>query len=194
MTGAILAGGRSSRFGRDKALEPWRGRRLIEWAALALAGCAQRLVVGGTARRYGFLGLPVVPDERPGLGPLAGVAAALARAGCERVALAACDMPALTPEFWGFLASLEADAVVPQGPGGGLEPTAALYSRVCLGPVRAALEAGDLRLSGWLGAVRTVVVPWQELEARFGPGLFLNANRPADLEAAGRDAGPGGLS
>lgn len=187
VTGAILAGGRSSRFGRDKALEPWRGRRLIEWVALALGGCGERIVVGGTAKRYGFLGLEVVPDAIPEAGPLGGLATALDHARFERVALVACDMPALTPEFWVVLASRQAEAVVPEGPDGRLEPTASIFSRACLGPVRAALAAGELRMTGIIERVRAEVVPWTELDERFGPGLFLNANRPADLEVASRN-------
>lgn len=196
ISGAVLAGGRSSRFGRDKALERYGGLSLLEHAARALAGCGERFVVGGSAERYGFLGLPVLPDPAPGMGPLAGLAAALERARFERVAVTACDMPGLSGAFWADLAGLSpADLVIPEGPHG-LEPLAAVYGRACLGPVRAALGASRLKLTGWheellAGGLTVRVVPWASLEPRFGDGLFRNVNRPADLEGLKADR-PGG--
>ena len=196
ISGAVLAGGRSSRFGRDKALEVYGGLSLLERAVRALDGCAERFVVGGTPERYGFLGLPVVPDPAPGLGPLAGLTAALERSLFERVAVTACDMPGLSPAFWAYLAGFEpADLVIPQGPHS-LEPLAAIYGRTCLEPVRAALAASCLKLTGWheeltAGGLTLAIVPWASLEPRFGEGVFRNVNRPADLEAleVGRSGG-----
>ena len=182
VTGAVLAGGRSSRFGRDKALEVVGGATLLERALAALAGCGERLVVGGSDALYGFAGVPVAPDVVPGRGPLGGLETALAVATFPRVALTACDMPGLTPGFWAFLAGLDGEAVVPEGPDGRLEPLAGLYVRSCLDAVRGELGAGHYKLSGaWL-ARRARVVPWAEVCGRFGEGVFRNVNRESDLD------------
>jgi molybdopterin-guanine dinucleotide biosynthesis protein A len=83
--GAVLAGGRSSRFGSDKALALYRGRALIAHAAEALAAQCDAVVIVGRDHR----GLTCIPDwPAPGRGPLGGVAGALRHAlanGFEQV-------------------------------------------------------------------------------------------------------------
>ena len=96
LLGAILAGGRSTRFGSDKALALLDGRPLIEHAIAALAARTEVVIVCG--REWGDW----VPD-RPGpdLGPLGGINAALhaaAARGFDAVLTAPCDVPAL-PEL-----------------------------------------------------------------------------------------------
>src|SRR5688500_7809469 len=94
-SGAVLAGGRSIRMGRDKALLPVGGRALVTIAADALrdAGASEVLVIGGDAVALQDLGLTLVVDRWPGEGPLAGLATALAAAHDEVVAVLACDLP-----------------------------------------------------------------------------------------------------
>ena len=91
--GAVLAGGRASRFGSDKALAHLGGERLIDRAVSTLTRWTDAVVVvGGPDRGY-----PVVRDRpRPGLGPLGGIAGALEAASaraCTSVLTLACDTP-----------------------------------------------------------------------------------------------------
>jgi len=107
--GAVLAGGRSTRFGSDKADALLRGLSLAERAADAIAIFAdETATVGGPARH----GLAVLPDRpRPGLGPLGGVAGALLHArarGLDAVLTIACDTPSLPDGL--------AEALVRRGP------------------------------------------------------------------------------
>lgn len=186
LSGAILAGGRSSRFGRDKALEVWRGKTLLEHAANALEGCAERLIVGGDVTQYGFLGLPVYADPEPDQGSLYGLARALTLAESGRVAVTACDMPLISDAFWSYLAHLEtADVVIPCNPQGQPEPLAAIYSKRCLGAIHTALKAQHLKMTGWFADLDVLEVPWQDLEPHFGVNLFLNVNTPDALSAVG---------
>jgi len=70
ITGVILAGGQSRRFGANKALALLAGRRLIEHPAGVLSGLfAQRLLVTNTPEQYDFLGWPMIADRFPGAGP-----------------------------------------------------------------------------------------------------------------------------
>jgi molybdenum cofactor guanylyltransferase len=183
ISGAVLAGGRSSRFGRDKALELWKGKTLLEHALASLEGCTERFIVGGTSERYGFAGVPVHADLEPHQGSLYGLARALELAQSDRVAVMACDMPRLTHEFWDFMTNLEpAQIVIPENTDGFLEPLAAIYGTSCLPSIQQALEANQLRMTGWHDGLKVRVVPWTELEARFGQNLFRNVNTQADLE------------
>jgi molybdenum cofactor guanylyltransferase len=188
ISGAILAGGRSSRFGRDKALEIWHGKTLLEHVAVALEGCTERFVVGGNLEQYGFLGLPVHSDLEAHQGSLYGLARALKLAKYPRVAIAACDTPNLTRNYWEFMANFsDVDIVIPENTNGFLEPLAAIYSKNCLDHVQLALEAGHLKMTGWFARahgnapLQVRVVQWSELEPLFKTDLFLNANTPHDL-------------
>ena len=183
ISGAVLAGGRSSRFGRDKALELWHGKTLLEHSLNSLEDCTERFVIGGTSERYGFAGVPIYADLEQFQGSLYGLSRALEIALSDRVAVMACDMPGLTREFWDFMTNLEpAQIVIPENTDGFLEPLAAIYDRSCLPAIQTALEANQLRLSGWHANLEVRIVSWTDLEPRFGANLFRNLNTQADLE------------
>ena len=123
LAGVVLAGGASSRFGRDKAGEVWRGRTLLDWSIAALAPwCGTVLVSGHTHSDCES----VADRPHPGLGPLGGLAGAMAAArdrGYARILSLPCDTP-LLPN--GMLASLAAQdaAFVTDCPVIGIWPTA----------------------------------------------------------------------
>lgn len=96
---AVLAGGRSTRMGEDKAFVEVDGRPLVARVAgvLEVAGAAEVYVVGGDAARLAELGLRTVPDDRPGAGPVAATVTALDHARHDRVVVSACDLPDLGP-------------------------------------------------------------------------------------------------
>lgn len=98
LVGAVLCGGRSSRFGTDKALADAGGRPLAAWAVAALrdAGADPVVAVGGSAGTA--LGLPTIADRRPGSGPLAALATVLLWARTGLVLVAPCDLPLLRRE------------------------------------------------------------------------------------------------
>ncbi len=182
LSGAILAGGRSSRFGRDKALEVWQQKTLLEHVAAALEGCQELFVVGGNLERYGFLNLPVHSDLELHQGSLYALARALELSKYPRVAISACDTPNLTRNYWEFMANfLGFDILIAENADGFLEPLAAIYSKNCLEHVNAALKARNLKMTDWFSNLNVRVVKWSELEPHFNSNLFLNANTPTDL-------------
>ena len=90
----ILCGGGSRRMGRDKALLDWDGARAVDRvAALARAAGAQALVTAGAD-----LGLPWIPDDEAGAGPVGGVLAGARALGTTRLLVLAVDAPTLTAE------------------------------------------------------------------------------------------------
>lgn len=103
--GAVLAGGRSRRMGRDKALVRLRdGRPLALVAAQALreAGAEPVVAVGGDRALVAY-GLTVLDDLHPGEGPLGGLITALELAPADVVAVLTCDLPAVTAQEVGAL-------------------------------------------------------------------------------------------
>jgi molybdopterin-guanine dinucleotide biosynthesis protein A len=177
--GAVLAGGRSTRFGRDKCGFRYRGRPLIDRALDALTGAEERWIVGGPRRVRP--GVTWVADDPPGRGALAGVRAALAVTRHDWIALVACDMPFVPAELWPILLRSAAGArlVMPEGPDG-LQPLAAMYHRDLAPEIERGFVAGRRSPRAYLDDHGTVV-PWSELAAVLPPDAFLNANRPEDL-------------
>lgn len=193
---AVLAGGKSSRMGVDKAFVQVRGRPLIEDVLAGLAGLgAEVFIVTNQPEPYRYLGLPLYGDVLPEMGALGGVYSALHYSAGARTLCVACDMPFVVRPLLAHLAALSAewDAVVPRlaaGPAGRLEaePFRAVYARgACLGPIRSALEAGRLRVISFFPDVRVRFVDPPEVE-QFDPEhrSFFNVNTPEDLDEARR--------
>lgn len=93
-TAIILAGGKSSRMGRNKALLEIGGRTVIEMIANELQDLTSHImIVTNSPEEYHFLHLPIVEDEWKGMGPLAGIHAGLSHSKTEKNLIVACDMP-----------------------------------------------------------------------------------------------------
>ncbi len=183
VTGVILAGGRSSRMGRDKSLLPYNGRPLIETVFKTLSELfADVVVVTDRPDDYGFLPCPKIPDIHAGQGSLAGVHAGLKRSRNERIFVVACDMPHLDKDLIHWLAGIgtAAPALVPES-GGGLEPLHAFYSKAALPAIEEAITSGNRKILDLLENIGAEIVPAAEV-ARHSPDFrsFMNLNTPED--------------
>jgi len=186
-TGIVLAGGKSSRMGFNKALIEFGGKRLIETAVDRLSGLfPEVLIVANDPDLYAHLGMPVIPDLIPGSGSLGGLYTGLASASHPTAFFAACDMPFLNPDLISLLVR-EAegwDVVVPRV-AGELHPLHAVYAKPCLPYMKEAIEGGRLKIAGFFPKVR--VKPIDEPALRtVDPDLLglMNLNTPLELERA----------
>lgn len=192
--GAVLAGGRSRRYGSPKALARVGGVRLIERAVQAVAAAADcTVIVASEQEPYGYLGLPVRGDERPDTGPLGGIHAAVRWARMDGFAAAlvvACDMPFVPAGLLRELASHVGPAAVsvPASPSRrGLEPLCAAYGTECLAAIESALDRGDRSVISFFEAVDVRILPLQAVSRWGDPSrLFYNVNRPQDRRRAER--------
>lgn len=157
--GFVLAGGASRRFGSDKARAIRGGRTLVEINAAVLSERFDRVrVVSAPARDYSDLGLWTVFDEMPGLGPLAGIHAALRAADTEFVAIAACDLVGLQSEWYQHLETAwQAGAAAFRDER--WHPLVAIYHRDVLAEIDRRLLSGELAVRDLLDAVCTPVPP-----------------------------------
>jgi molybdenum cofactor guanylyltransferase len=191
----ILAGGRSSRFGRDKALERAGGTTLAEraFAAVRRSGVASAttFVIGSNvefAKEARRLGAPFVSDISQGRGPLGGLQTALVAAKADWIFLFACDLPLISPEFIRFLGrqvSEAWDVVVPRQPDGRLQPLCAFYRREAAAPaVDAGLASAEKRGASMLDVIemlRSRIVEPSEYGGLAAASAFANINTAADL-------------
>ena len=182
-TGVVLAGGKSSRMGRDKALISVEGRTLLERAVTLLRPHVREILVIGDPLKYSTAQGQVVPDLQPGLGPLGGVVTALKQARYVRLLVIACDMPNINDRLLMRLkTALDEghDAAVPRRQGL-IEPLAAAYHKRSIDSFEGALKQGELKMSDALALLRTA---WLEItpgEDGWAPDLFRNINAPTDL-------------
>lgn len=162
----VLAGGRSSRFGRDKLAELIDGRPLLDHAIAAVRAVATDIVV--VAAPAGNLELPdgarIARDPVAFEGPLAGLAAGLAALdpGLERVVVVAGDMPTLVPavlqRLLDSIASTRAAAIL--GSNGDASPLPmALRRDRAETTVASLLVGGERRLRALTAALGAEVIP-----------------------------------
>ncbi|WP_051348816.1 molybdenum cofactor guanylyltransferase [Peribacillus kribbensis] len=196
ITGIIIAGGKSSRMGTNKALLDMNGRLNIERTIAELSQVSEKVIIVTNDRQeYEFLGLDMVSDEYPGLGPLAGLHAGLKAAETGAVLAAACDMPFIKAEILsdtaGFLKGFE--AAVPKMDGRP-QPLAAGYRKESLSVLEDCLESGQLRMRDFLDRLK---VKWVQIEDYSFSSysieelelMFFNMNHPWEYEKALRIAG-----
>jgi molybdopterin-guanine dinucleotide biosynthesis protein A len=189
VTGVILAGGLSSRFGSDKASARFGDRPLLQWVVSALEPhCSELLIVRAEGQVLpdvtSFASTRTTVDVYARNGPLAGLVAGFALAHTELAIVAACDAPLVQGALLAHLLSLAGEADIVCGSVfGGLQPFAAVYRpAACLEAFRARVEAGQLRLVDAFEGLRVRVVEEPELR-RFDAELlsYADANTPEAL-------------
>jgi molybdopterin-guanine dinucleotide biosynthesis protein A len=182
-TAVLLAGGRSTRMGRDKASLPYAGGALWEHqlATLRATGAGEVCISGPRNGPYANSGIPILEDRTPNAGPLAAFETALPRA--RYVVILAIDMPAMRAEFLRELMRIalrNQRSVVPEIEGR-FEPLAAVYASAITPLVDQALRGPDHSMHQFIRAALrcdlaiTYPVP---TESR---ALFQNLNTPEDL-------------
>lgn len=182
-TGVVLAGGKSTRMGQDKALLEVDGKPLLLHAVEKLAPHVRELFVIGEPRKYGHIWPDTMPDAIPGLGPLGGIVTAMGAARHDRLLVLAVDVPGVNAALLERLTRElpeGADALVPRH-GTGLEPLVAAYHRRCAEAFMECITAGRLSMHGALEQVRTTHLDIDPGEDGWPEDLFRNLNGPDDL-------------
>ena len=184
-TAVLLAGGKSTRMGRDKAGVLLGGQPLWQrqLATLRALHPHELFISGKPGGPYADEGLEILADNFPGLGPLAGLEAALRRASHPLVLVLAIDLPAMTAEFLSSLVNEAASGGqggVPQS-GGWFEPLAALYPRASLALAQECLRAADRSMQRFVRAAVGLGLVVAHPLAADERALFRNVNTTADL-------------
>jgi len=195
MTGAILAGGRSTRMGTNKALLEFGGVRIIEGLLSKIRSLfPEILIIANEQAVYADLGVPVIPDRIPEKGSLGGIYTAVYHSTFPQAFCIACDMPLASPAVIAHLRGLAPgyDVVVPRT-AEGYQPLHAVYGKTCLPHMEEMIRADRLKIDRLFPLVRVRTVEEAELR-RLDPslGCFINVNTREELEAAVRLTQEGG--
>lgn len=189
MSGLVLAGGAARRMqagmpGTEKGLLTLAGRPLVAWQIDNLRPQVGALMLNANRQlaRYARFGLPVLPDQHPGLpGPLAGIHAGLRACPSPWLAVAACDTPFLPPDWVARLhaaALAEGRRLAYAADPVQAHPLVALVHRSLLPTLDSALASGDHRVRHWFHQHDALVVPFAD------PHPFFNINTPAAWQEA----------
>ncbi|HEY9300057.1 MAG TPA: molybdenum cofactor guanylyltransferase [Phormidium sp.] len=187
LSALILAGGRSTRMGEDKALIPWDGIPLLTRVCqVASQSCQQVYVLTPWPEKY----QTIVPEKcefiiesNPGQGPLLSLAEGLEKIASEWVLLLGCDMPSLQASILqDWMENLtqipdETVAVVPHQQAR-WEPLCAFYHRSALPDLQQFIQQGGNSFQKWLAQTKVATIPVSQACQE----MLWNCNSPMDLE------------
>ena len=185
VSGVVLAGGRSTRYGKNKALVKLHGIPLIERVLDVMRPIFRRvIIITNTPDEYSYLELPMYQDIIKGLGPLGGIITGLRAIPDNAGFFVACDMPFLNQELIRHIVEIKADfdVVVPRI-SGNLEALHALYRTGCQSKIEDLINSRIYQIFRFFNEVSVRYVDEDEVRI-FDPDLrsFLNVNRPDGLD------------
>lgn len=187
MTGIILAGGKNTRIGTNKAFLKVGEKSIIENTISLLTPLFDSLIiVANSTHLYRSLELKVVKDVEPGMGPLGGIYSGLLSSNSKWNFVVGCDMPFLKSDLIKYMKEKcdDFNAVVPKLDGY-YESLHSFYSRNCLNFIKEQLAQSDLRVNSLFEKIKVCEITEEEIK-RFGDTrkLFFNINTLSDLSYA----------
>jgi len=183
ISGFILAGGKSSRMGTDKALLVFQEKPLLEHMIKLIKPFCTNIAISGQNPDYSIFGVEMVPDLYSGCGPIAGIYSSLKHSDCDLNLLVGVDVPFVNEElFLSLISNIgEYDCIIPEHTSG-VEPLIGIYNRRALSVIEEMIKAGDFKLSKLLSKLNTRYLDCNELIKKY-PRLFMNINRLEDYQS-----------
>ena len=184
VTGLILAGGKSSRFGKNKALVEVGGVRLIERVIKVMGSVfKQVIIITNTPDEYAYLKLPMIEDLIKGLGPLGGLYTGLESISNETGFFVACDMPFLSEPLIRHIVEFrnEFDVILPKIDWK-IEALHGLYNKRCLPAIRELIDSQQYQVIRFFPKMRVKYLDEAEIR-KYDPELktFFNINEPREM-------------
>ena len=185
----LLAGGKSSRLGTDKAKVKLDGESImIQTIAEKLSSLSDDIVISTNGRRYEDITTPVrwATDVKPGAGSLMGLYSGLLAVRHNYAIAVACDMPFINVELFKYMIAMprDYDALLPRI-GDKTEQLHSIYSKSCLPKMEKFLESGHLKITSFIKEINVKYVP-EDIINRYDPKrlAFLNINTAEQLKEA----------
>jgi molybdenum cofactor guanylyltransferase len=177
LSAAIMAGGKSSRLGRNKALLALGNTTVIKHVIATVSAIAMPVtIITNNPEEYKQLGFATAGDLRPGCGPLSGIHAALSLSGTEYVLVKSCDIPLIGPEHLHLLHSNYPGHDITIFKTSRFEPLCAIYRRTCLPALEELIDHGDYRIIDLFPTLDTRVIRSDDVDA------FRSINTGEDYE------------
>lgn len=180
--GVVLAGGKSARFGTDKAVVAYHGKAMILYALELLASLTNRVYISSSASEHAKLGFRVITDNSCNTGPIAGLQAALTVSGEHPCLVLPTDLPLLTTTIveriaQGYQANYDAAiARCNHQP----QPLVGIYTSRCLPAIENQIALHDYKLLNLLDLLKVLYIDFFIDENASNP--FTNINTASQLE------------
>lgn len=184
MTGVILAGGKSSRMGEDKALITINGKTFIERVASEMKLVFERVIlIARTKPSYNFLGLQSFDDIYSDCGPLGGIHSGLVHAGAKAIFVTACDTPFITNDLIRYVALFPSHSLakIPYLDGHN-HPLCGVYDQGCLEQIIDHVQDRRLKVIDLLAEIGAAFVPVGIDLPWYTPNLLVNINNKRELK------------
>lgn len=180
--GVILAGGKSSRMGTEKALLLLEGIPLVQHVARTLASIFRDVaIIGGDRRKFDFLNLPMIPDVFEGSGPLGGIHAALSHSQPRSTFVLSCDTPFVPSQLVTYVLAHEQSAPTRIVSVDGVpQPLCGLYDPSCLSVMELDLRGGKNSVVKTLQEIAHSIIPVTPDLPFYTSHMLRNLNRPED--------------
>jgi len=189
ITGIVIAGGRGTRFGRNKALIEINRKTLVELAIEKLNEVTDEVIIVTSAGQYESIagtGIKdkIIIDIIPGKAAMGGVYTGLVESNSFYSLFVACDMPLLNTRLLEYMMNLAPgyDAVIPRI-GEYIEPLHAVYSKDCIPQIKKLIDDGELSLHALMRNINVKYIDMPEID-KYDPEhlSMFNINTVADLE------------
>lgn len=184
VTGIILAGGKSSRMGCDKALIQINGKHMIDYSIEALTPVCRNVIISANQFTQ-YKNFEICPDNLSITAPIIGIFSCLTKIKTTAAFVLSCDMPLIDQYFVKYLLSFHSDdfeITIPVHNSGKIEPLCAVYSVRVLEKINAMIMAGNYKLQDLINNSVKNVVDVKNDYRDFNPIIFSNINSPEDLE------------
>lgn len=185
--GVILAGGKSTRMGTNKALLQLNNQPVIERIADELQLISDELIiVANDPADYQYLNLSLISDRYPNKGPLAGIETAMYHFAADQYIISACDTPFIDHQVYQHLLSSLGgyDAVVPKFDNH-LHPLSGVYTRQVLPIIQEKIEQNDLRVKSFFNHLNIhYLQTFNNIEKKQLEKHFFNMNNPDQYKQA----------
>lgn len=186
ITGIILAGGKSSRMGRDKSLLQIADKTLIEHVVDAIRDFVKEIIiVTNEEEKYSFLdNVSFVPDIEKNQGPLIGLISGISSINTDWCFVTSCDMPLIDGGIINYLWQHRYGYIVTPSSIGGFEPMVSIYSKNVLPYAFDFILENKKSINGFITYINSFnlvkIIDKKILEEKFGYEVFLNINDESD--------------
>ncbi len=185
ITGIILAGGKSKRFGQNKALFELRGIRLIDRVVQTMSEICDSLLISSGESLVPISNVTHVTDIESGKGPMMGIYSALLQSNTEHNFVISVDTPLVPSALFTFLYQRRKteNVIVPVYANGYFEPLIGYYNKDILPVMKRFIDANDLKMIHFFSAVPFLGVDLEKEWPDWDKNYLINLNTPEDLQA-----------
>jgi len=186
LTGIILAGGKSSRMGKDKGMTLLNGKPLIAYAIETLKSVCDHIIISANSSDYKQFGYPVQADLYPDCGPIGGIFSGLKCSKTDMNLVLSCDIPLVSKDLLTYIIDhSDKDKVcVPVHDKEYIEPLCACYPKTSIYLLEELIKQKNYKLSGFFDAASAEKILIHPGLPFYHSNLFFNLNNSSQLEIA----------